>query len=146
MIPPEPLELLRNLVADQPGNEEAVAKLVGLYEKENKYEDLAQLLTERVGYFESRGLAADQLTNELRLVEIYRDQLGETGKAVTVLEDVLARNPDEVSALSQLATLQETLGHPAEAGEVLSRPRRLFGGRRESAVCQTSGDNLHIHG
>jgi tetratricopeptide (TPR) repeat protein len=114
-------ELLRDLVGDQPSNVEAVQKLIELYEKEHKYEDLAQLLSERVAYYESQALPDEQLRNELRLVEVYRDQLGETGKAVSVLEDVLARNPDEVSALSQLATLHETLGHPGEAVLVLSR-------------------------
>lgn len=114
-------ELLRNLVADHPSNTFAVQKLTSLYEKEGQYEELAQLLSERVAYHESEAEPDEQLRNELRLVEIYRDQLGETGKAVTVLEDVLARNPEEVSALAQLATLQETLGHPAEAADVLSR-------------------------
>jgi golgin subfamily B member 1 len=114
-------DLLRNLVADQPGNLDAVQKLTHLYQKEGKYEDLAQLLSERVAYYESQALTKEQLECELRLVEVYRDQLGETGKAVSVLEDVLARTPDELSALSQLSTLHESLGHPAEAAEVLTR-------------------------
>lgn len=141
-------ELLRSLVEDQPSNTDAVQKLSNLYEKEGKYEDLAQLLSERAAYFESKALPDEQLRVELRLVEIYRDQLGETGKAVNVLEDVLARNPDEVSALSQLATLQETLGHPAEAAEVLSRlvdcsdgAEKVGYAKRLAAIYATMGES-----
>lgn len=141
------IELLRGLVEDQPNHVGAVLELTNLLESQSRFEDLAELLTERIRAYASQGLSEEQTQCELRLAELYDEKLGEPAKAMSVLEDVLAREPGRREGLLMLSQLQESQGQRELAAETLARlvdqseGREKVGlARRLAGLYQTLGD------
>lgn len=141
------VELLRALVEDQPNHVGAVLKLTELYESQARYEDLAELLSERIGAYASQGLTEEQTQCELRLAALYEDKLDEPAKAMGVLEDVLARDPNRREALLTMSQLQEGQGQRELAVETLARlvdqsegTDKVALARRLAGIYQALGD------
>jgi tetratricopeptide (TPR) repeat protein len=141
------IDLLRTLVEEQPNQVTAVLRLTSLYESQSRYEDLAELLTERIESYRSEGLTEEQTQCELRLASLYDEKLGEPAKAMSVLEDVLARDPGRREALVTLSQLQENQGELRAAVETLARlvdqsegGEKVALARRLANIFQTLGD------
>lgn len=141
------IELLRALVEEHPNQVRAVLQLTELYESQARFEDLAELLTERIQAYESQGLTEEQTKCELRLASLYDEKLEDPAKAMSVLEDVLARDPGRREALLTLSRLQENQGHRELAAETLARlvdqsegAEKVSLARRLSAIFQALGD------
>src|SRR5690606_11909265 len=115
------IELLRGLVEEQPNHVGAVLELTRLYETQARFEDLAELLTERIEAYANQSMTEEQTQCELRLAALYEEQLGEPEKAMSVLEEVLARDPSRREALLSMSHLQDNHGQRELAAETLAR-------------------------
>jgi tetratricopeptide (TPR) repeat protein len=141
------IELLRGLVEDQPNHVGAVLKLTELYESQSRFEDLAELLSERIHAYASQGLTEERTQCELRLAALYEENLGEPAKAMSVLEEVLARDPARRDALLSMSKLQESQGQRELAAETLARlvdqsegQEKVTLARRLAGLYQALGD------
>lgn len=120
-LPDAAIELLRAVLEDEPANTTAVALLSGLYERGQRDEELAELLTQQIGAAQTRGDATTELDYRVRLGELYDTKLGDRGRAIAAYEAVLERDGAHRGALTAVARLHAVEGRHAEAAAALER-------------------------
>lgn len=125
------VELLRTVLVDHPGHAEAVVRLSQLYEELGYDEELALLLSEQIEAARERGDDDAQGRLEIRLAEMYEQKLADTARAIQTYEEVLARKPQHLDALSALARLFEQTGDHAQAAQALSQLVELTAGEEK---------------
>jgi hypothetical protein len=109
-----------------PGDEDADYALEGLITGRGDYSDLANHLAKRV-----ERLSRDSGTREalravrLRRAAILEQRLSRTQDACDELSHVLDESPDNLTALSYLADLQERMGEHAKAAPLWNRVAQL---------------------
>ncbi len=126
------IDLLRAVLDDDPSQEQAVERLSDLYERTQRDEDLADLLTRQIEDARDRGDLAAELRFQVRLGDIYESRLEDRGRAIDTYRAVLERDADHVGALSALSRLLKADGHLEECAEVMERLLGLA--RDEQAV------------
>jgi tetratricopeptide (TPR) repeat protein len=92
-----------------------------LYERTQRDEELAELLSTQIDAARARGDVAAELAFQVRLGEICESRLGDRARAIDTYRGVLARDARHRGALDALARLLRADGQKAEAAEVLSQ-------------------------
>ena len=113
------VELLRAVVEEEPARAEAVTALSALYERGERYEDLADLLAEQIATARSRGDTETELAFQVRLGEVRELRLSDKAKAIETYESILVRNPEHGGALQALVRLYQASGDHAAAARTL---------------------------
>jgi tetratricopeptide (TPR) repeat protein len=119
--PDTAIEHLRAVLDEEPGQEVAVVRLSELYERTQRDEELAELLSTQIDAARARGDVAAELAFQVRLGEICESRLGDRARAIDTYRGVLARDARHRGALDALARLLRADGQKAEAAEVLSQ-------------------------
>ncbi|HWA76644.1 MAG TPA: tetratricopeptide repeat protein [Polyangiaceae bacterium] len=115
------IEHLRAVLDEEPGQEVAVVRLSELYERTQRDEELAELLSTQIEAARARGDVAAELAFQVRLGEICESRLGDRGRAIDTYRGVLARDARHRGALDALARLLRADGRKSEAAEVLGQ-------------------------
>jgi tetratricopeptide (TPR) repeat protein len=115
------IEYLRAVLDEEPGQETAVVRLSELYERTQRDEELAGLLSSQIEAAHARGDVAAELAFQVRLGEICESRLGDRARAIETYRGVLARDAHHRGALDALGRLLKAEGRLGEAAEVLSQ-------------------------
>jgi len=115
------IELLRAVLEEEPGQSEAVVALSELYEKTQRDEELAELLSTQIAAARERTDTASELTFQVRLGEVYDSRLGDRGRAIETYRGVLERDPKHQAALEALSRLYKAQNDLPAAAEIISR-------------------------
>ncbi|MEZ4225660.1 MAG: tetratricopeptide repeat protein [Polyangiaceae bacterium] len=124
------IDILRGVLEDNPGHEDAVVLLSELLEKTGRDEDLADLLTSQIELAASSGNQEAELSFRVRLGEVAETRLNDKAKAIATYQAVLERSATHSGALEALARLYAAEARHADAAEMLDR-----------LVDQASGDD-----
>lgn len=115
------VDLLRAVLDEEPGHSEAVVRLSVLYEKEQRDEELADLLSDQISAARDRGDTQAELTFQVRLGEVYDARLGDRDRAIDAYKSVLERDSRHRGALEALARLYQAANASQDAAEVLEQ-------------------------
>jgi len=126
------IDQLRAVLEDEPGHELAVVHLSELYERTQRDEELASLLSTQIADAQARGDLDAELRFQTRLGDIYEARLRDRSRAIDTYRSVLERKPDHPGALEALARLLTADGRLDEATEVMEKLLGLASG--EEAV------------
>lgn len=119
--PDRAIDILRAVLDEEPSRSEAVVALSELYEKTERDEELADLLTAQIAAAVERGDVDAELTFRVRLGEIYDSRLSDRPKAIAAYREVLERQADHRGALEALARLYQADESYKDAAEILDR-------------------------
>lgn len=86
-----------------------------------RYRDLVELLQRRAGLQGDRGDRAAQIQTLGRAAELLEQKLDDTDAATRILEEILARNPGAVAALTRLSAIHERAGNWAACKAALEQ-------------------------
>lgn len=114
--PDQALETYREVLQTNPMDKEASAQLGELLARMEKWEDLRDVLMDRLGVSQSDDLRIETLH---RLAELTLSRLDEPEDAVGYLGDILAISPEDERASSQLETIYAKLEKWEELVELL---------------------------
>ncbi len=120
-LPDSAIDLLRAVLEEQPGHSEAVVALSELYEKTNRDEELAELLSAQIAAAVERADVEAELTFQVRLGEVYDSRLNDRARSIETYQGVLARAPQHRSALQALARLYEADDDNYDAAKILEQ-------------------------
>lgn len=134
------IELLRAVLDEEPGQGEAVVALSELYEKTQRDEELAELLSTQIGAARERGDTASELRFQVRLGEVYDARLGDRARAIDTYRGVLERDPNHRGALEALSRLYQAQNELASAAEIISRLLDMASGSDAVALALTLGE------
>jgi len=119
--PDAAIDLARAVLDEEPGRAEAVVLLSELYEKSQRDEELAELLSSQIDGARSRGDAKAELSFQVRLGEVYESRLGDRARAIETYQGVLEREPGHRGALECVARLARSEGRLDQAADALDR-------------------------
>jgi tetratricopeptide (TPR) repeat protein len=114
------IEQLRLVLEEEPGHADAVLALSRLYEKNNRDEDLAELLSQQIDAAQGRGDIPAAVKLLGRLGEVYENRLNEPDRAIDVYRRVLDLEPHRPS-MEALVRLYKKNERWEDAAEVLER-------------------------
>jgi tetratricopeptide (TPR) repeat protein len=134
------IDLLRAILEEEPGQSEAVVTLSELYEKTQRDEELAELLSTQISAARERGDTASELRFQVRLGEVYDGRLGDRGRAIDTYRGVLERDPSHLGALEALARLYRAQNDLASAAEIVSKLLDMAGGAPAVALALELGE------
>ncbi|MCE7890335.1 MAG: hypothetical protein DYH12_11650 [Sorangiineae bacterium PRO1] len=134
------VDFLKTVLEDEPGNGDAVVALSELYEKAQRDEELAELLSGQIEAARSRGDTQAELRFQVRLGEIYDTRLKNRAKAIETYQAVLDRDGSHRGALEALARLHQAGGDLAEAARILDRLIGVSEGADAVRSCGTLAD------
>jgi len=115
------IDLVRAVLEDDPGRAEAVVVLSELYEKTQRDEELAELLSSQIDAARARGDAQSELRFQVRLGEIYETRLNDRTRAIETYQSVLEREPGHRGALECVARLSASEGRLEQAASALDK-------------------------
>lgn len=136
------VDLLKTVLEDEPGNGDAVVMLSELFEKAQRDEELAELLSGQIEGARQRGDTQAELRFQVRLGEIYDTRLHDRARAIETYQAVLDRDATHRAALEALARLHQAGGDQAEAAKVLER---LVGVSEGEEAVRLSGTLADVH-
>ncbi|MFO7177475.1 MAG: tetratricopeptide repeat protein [Pseudomonadota bacterium] len=136
------IDLLRAVLDDDPTQEQAVERLSDLYERTQRDEDLAELLTRQIEDARDRGDLTAELRFQVRLGDIYESRLEDRARAIDTYRAVLDRDANHVGALSALSRLLKADGNLSECAEVMER---LLGLERDEQAVRRSLELAEIY-
>ncbi len=134
------IDLLRAILEEEPGQSEAVVALSELYEKTQRDEELAELLSTQISAAQSRGDTASELRFQVRLGEVYDSRLGDRGRAIETYRGVLERDPSHQGALEALARLYKAQNDLPAATDVISKLLDMASGAPAVALAIELGE------
>lgn len=108
-VPNEAIDVLREVLEDDPDNLRAVRALNRIFEENERWEDLAEQVRHELELVEDEEVPSVKK----RLARIYEDQLDEPERAVDYLEEVLEQDEGDAEALSSMEELMHRSGAPA---------------------------------
>jgi tetratricopeptide (TPR) repeat protein len=126
--PDAAIDLARAVLEEEPARAEAVVLLSELYEKTQRDEELAELLSSQIDAASARGDARAELNFQVRLGEVYETRLKDRTRAIETYQSVLAREPGHRGALECVARLARSEGRLDEAADALDRLLRESSG------------------
>lgn len=122
------IDQLRAVLEDEPGQELAVVHLSELYERTQRDEELASLLSTQIEDAQARNDLDAELRFQTRLGDIYEARLRDRSRAIETYRSVLERKPDHQGALEALSRLLTADGRLDEATEVMEKLLALASG------------------
>ncbi|HEX2871348.1 MAG TPA: tetratricopeptide repeat protein [Polyangiaceae bacterium] len=134
------IDLLRAILEEEPGQSEAVVALSELYEKTQRDEELAELLSTQISAAQSRGDTTSELRFQVRLGEVYDSRLGDRGRAIETYRGVLERDASHQGALEALARLYKAQNDLSAAADVISRLLDMASGAPAVALAVELGE------
>ncbi len=140
------IDLLRDVIEEEPSRAEAVAALAELYERGKRYEDLAELLTNQVSEARARGDLDSELSYEVRLADLYDRRLDDRAKAIKAYESILERQPQHRVALETLVRLYQGDGDHAAAARHLEALLGIAGGEEAQRLSVLLADQYRSLG
>ncbi|MBL9099402.1 MAG: tetratricopeptide repeat protein [Myxococcales bacterium] len=129
------IHALARAVNDDPREPRTRELLLRLYRDGQAWEPLAALLQAAAPHAEDR---AQLLAYDYEAAAIYRDRLGQLGRAIPVLEQLRQLVPDDAGVLRNLADALWAAGRYSEARAILEKLLADFGRRR-------SPERAHVH-
>ncbi len=115
------IELLRSVLYDEPSRSDAVVALSELFEKTQRDEELAELLTSQISAARERGDTEAELKFQVRLGEVYESRLGNREKAIETYRTVLERDARHRGALEALSRLFQAADRHDEAARIIEQ-------------------------
>jgi tetratricopeptide (TPR) repeat protein len=115
------IDLVRAVLDDEPARADAVVVLSELYEKTQRDEELAELLSSQIDSARARGDASSELRFQVRLGEIYETRLNDRARAIETYQAVLERDPGHRGALECVARLSASEGKLEQAAGALDK-------------------------
>ena len=116
----------RDVLSDQPMDAGALNALERLYQGAEKWRELIEILHAKIDHATS-----DEAKRYLgRIAEIHEVMLEEPEEAIAAHLEVLDRDPDDATALAELARLYREAGRHADLLDVLERQAALAPGAR----------------
>lgn len=134
------IDLLRAILDEEPGQSEAVVALSELYEKTQRDEELAELLSTQINAARERGDTVSELRFQVRLGEVYDARLGDRSRAIDTYRGVLERDAAHQGALEALARLYKAQNDLASASEIISRLLDMSAGSAAVALAIELGE------
>jgi tetratricopeptide (TPR) repeat protein len=144
--PDTAIDLLRAVLEEEPGQAEAVVALSELYEKTQRDEELAELLSTQISGAQARGDTTSELRFQVRLGEVYDTRLGDRARAIDTYRGVLERDAGHQGALEALARLYKAQNDLASASEVISRLLDMAAGPAAVALAIELGESEQARG
>jgi tetratricopeptide (TPR) repeat protein len=140
------IEVLEELVLDDPGRREASELLAKLYEKAGRHDDLARLLGADLDAAAERGDHETSAAVGIRLTEIL-EKAGKVDEAADVARRALAGAPDNRDLAATVLRLAESTGDTRSIADALERllavergPDAAELGRRLASLREELGD------
>lgn len=131
---------LRDILAEDSGNLEALDELERLYAAGALWEDLSGLLKGRAETAAGAGDTATEIAVLLRLGEVYEQRLQDKARAIETYGRVVERDPGNVGALNALAALHQQAGDWEQTVAVLERLFALLQGEEAVALAYRIAD------
>lgn len=125
------IEVWESLLYDAPEDMEVIEALEGLYEGEERWDDLRELLDRRL---ELATEAPAQIAVRVRLARLAERAFGERGQAIEQLRGILEIDPLNLEALDELERLQRAEESWDEVAEILGRRLSATGSAEQPAV------------
>lgn len=111
---------LRAVLQEDPAHAAAVQQLSALYEAEEQYQELAELLAQQIAVAQERSDFAATQASRLKLAQLQETELSDRGAAIQTLEAVLMQDGGQRQALESLVRLLKLEGRTAEAARRLA--------------------------
>lgn len=134
------IDLLREVLYDDPAHSEAVVRLSELLERTERDEELAELLGAQIEAARARGDIDAELKFQVRLGEIYDTRLSDRSRAIDTYRSVLERSPGHRGALEALARLLRASGDLRGAADTLERVLEQSQGQEAVSAAATLAD------
>ncbi|MBN2196558.1 MAG: tetratricopeptide repeat protein [Polyangiaceae bacterium] len=115
------INLLRDVLDEEPGHPEAVVVLSQFLEKTDRDEELAELLESQIGAARERRESGAEVRFLLRLADVCEGRLRDRERAIGTLRQVLECESRNQAALGALGRLHQAVGQYAEAAAVLEQ-------------------------
>ena len=109
----------------------ALDALARLHEKEGQWQELVQLLAQKVRIEEDQGA---QIGLKSRIAAIWAEKIGDLDRAVDAYRDLLDHAPDSHAALDALEELERRRGDWTAVQEVLVRQLQASGGPQQIPI------------
>ncbi|MBX3189348.1 MAG: tetratricopeptide repeat protein [Labilithrix sp.] len=119
--PRDAADTLRLVLDEDPDHEGAARALASIYEKTERYPELAELWAQLVERAKARGETSLELERRVTLAVILEEQVNDAGAALKAYEEVLERDATHRSALEAVARLAEARGSWEKGAGALAR-------------------------
>lgn len=119
--PRDAADTLRAVLDEEPDHEGAARALASIYEKTERFAELAELWGQLVERSRARGDSAQELDRMITLAEIFEGRVKDAAAALKAYEDVLEKEPTHRAALDAVARLAEERGAWEKAAGALTK-------------------------
>jgi len=132
--PRDASDTLRAVLEEDPDHEGASRALAAIYEKTERFGELAELWTQLVERARARGDASLELDRMMTLAEIVENRVKDAGAALKAYEDVLEKDATHREALAAVARLAEGRAAWDKAASALAKILETVSGTDAVAV------------
>jgi len=129
----EAIGYLHQILAEDERNEEALVELERILRSTSRWYDLVEILRRHAETRATAGDTAGEVEQLVAAARIWNDELENPEAAGEVLEEILQRDPENVTALAGLARIYESTEQWGKCREVLERAALLGPEPREAA-------------
>jgi golgin subfamily B member 1 len=103
----EAIEQLREILGEEPGNPEALDELERLYTSGKRWDELAELLNQRIDDASAAGNGARESAALIRLGQVYQNSLKDSARAIETYQRVVDRDANNREAQAILVGLYQ---------------------------------------
>ena len=121
---------LRNIMALDPENIDAAEKLDTLYEQEEMWVELVELIPQKIRLLDNKKEIFEQ---KLRVASLWETKLEDNETAISIYEEILSEKPDNTDALHSLQRLYEAEERWDQLVQVLRAEVRIARGDTNKA-------------
>ncbi len=115
------IEQLEGILQEEPGHEEAAARLLDLLERSERWEALAERLQERAEWAEAAGDTLGAAAHYERLAALRHERLADRAGAIAAMRRVAALRPEAVEPWRRIEAWARDAGDPETVAEALER-------------------------
>ena len=130
----EAIDQLREILELDPKNREALDELERLLTADEQWDELVSLLERRASDAAGAGDAETELRVLGRLAQVHQEHRNDAGRAVTILQRILERDPNSEAAIRGLVMLHEAAGEWAQVADALERLLSVIQDPREAVT------------
>lgn len=145
--PSDAIARLNQILVEQPGHAGAEAALARLFEREEHYVDLAQLLETRMNRVRGQGDVEAYRATACTLAELLATRLDDSERAQRILDELLDLDPAYAPAILGLAAVYEARGDEGAMRIKLQqavdlRPQGAAGAQLHLRLARVAGNDL----